>query len=164
MRRREFILALGGVAVALPLPAYAQQPERIRRIGMLTEFSEAQMQPLVAAFRQQLQQLGWRDGSFTIDLRFAIADAAQFAAMAAALIATSPDIIIALGSRALRRSSHRRCARRAGLLNLRRETDKMKAKLFGDLERGSRLALERQSNFSPQKNFLPDFALPRRSD
>jgi putative ABC transport system substrate-binding protein len=102
MKRREFIIALGGVAAALPLPAYAQQPERVRRIGMLTEFSEAQMQPLVAAFRQQLQQLGWKDGSFTIDLRFAIADAAQFKAMAAALVATGPDIIVALGSRALR--------------------------------------------------------------
>jgi ABC-type uncharacterized transport system substrate-binding protein len=90
------------VTLALPLPAYAQQPERIRRIGMLTEFSEVQMQPLVGAFRQQLQRLGWKEGSFTIDLRFAIADAAQFAAAAAALVATSPDIVIALGSRALK--------------------------------------------------------------
>ena len=102
MKRREFILALGGVSAALPLSAYAQQPERIRYIGMLTEFSEVQMQPLVAAFRQQLRQMGWKDGSFTVDLRFATADAAQFAAMAAALVAAGPDIIIALGSRALR--------------------------------------------------------------
>lgn len=102
MKRREFIALIGGATAALPLSAHAQQPERIRYIGMLTEFSEAQMQPLVAAFRQQLQQLGWKDGSFIIDLRFAAADAAQFAAVAATLVAANPDIIIALGSRALR--------------------------------------------------------------
>jgi putative ABC transport system substrate-binding protein len=49
-----------------------------------------------------LQQLGWKDGSFTIDFRYAIADADQFRTTAAALIATSPDIIVAVGSRALR--------------------------------------------------------------
>jgi putative ABC transport system substrate-binding protein len=69
---------------------------------MLSEFSEAQMQPLIAAFRQQLQRLGWKDGDYQIDLRVAIADAAQFQAAAAALVTTAPDIIVALGSRALR--------------------------------------------------------------
>ena len=69
---------------------------------MLSEFSEAQMQPLVVAFRDQLQRLGWNDGSFNIDLRFAIADAAQFKVTAAAIVATRPDVIAALGSRALR--------------------------------------------------------------
>jgi putative tryptophan/tyrosine transport system substrate-binding protein len=69
---------------------------------MLSEFSEAQMQPLVAAFREQLQRLGWRQDAFSIDLHFAIVDAAQFQAAAAAIVATNPDIIVALGSRALR--------------------------------------------------------------
>jgi putative ABC transport system substrate-binding protein len=60
------------------------------------------MQSLVAAFREQLQRLGWMQDAFTIDLRFAITDAAQFEAAAAAIVATSPDVIVALGSRALR--------------------------------------------------------------
>jgi hypothetical protein len=44
---------------------------RVRRIGMLSEFSEAQMQPLIAAFRQQLQLQGWQDERINIDLRSA---------------------------------------------------------------------------------------------
>ena len=75
MRRRDFI---GAVAAAmLPLAVRAQQSERVRQIAMLSEFSEAQMQPLVVAFRDQLHRQGWKDGAFEIDLRFAIADAAQ---------------------------------------------------------------------------------------
>jgi hypothetical protein len=53
MRRREFIAGLGGT-VAWPLMARVQQGDRARRIGMLSEFSEAQMEPLISAFRQQL--------------------------------------------------------------------------------------------------------------
>jgi len=101
MRRREFLVAFGG-AMASPLAARAQQGERVRPIAMLSEFSEAQMQPLVAAFRDQLQRAGWKDGAFKIDLRFAITDAAQFKENAAAIVATHPDVIVALGSRALR--------------------------------------------------------------
>ena len=83
MRRRSFL----GLAVlaGLPLAVRGQQGERVRQIAMLSEFSEAQMQPLVAAFRDQLQRSGWKDGAFQIDLRFAITDAAQFKANAAAL-------------------------------------------------------------------------------
>jgi len=100
MRRRDFI---GAVAAAmLPLAVRAQQSERVRQIAMLSEFSEAQMQPLVAAFRDQLHRQGWKDGTFEIDLRFAIADAAQFKDTAAAIVARNPDVIVALGSRALR--------------------------------------------------------------
>jgi putative tryptophan/tyrosine transport system substrate-binding protein len=101
MRRREFIGLVSGAAVARPFTARAQQPERVRRIAMLSEFSEPQMQPLIVAFRQQLQQLGWKDDSFRIDLRVAIADAAQFQIAGAAVVGGSPDVIVALGSRAV---------------------------------------------------------------
>jgi putative tryptophan/tyrosine transport system substrate-binding protein len=100
MRRRRF-LGLAGLVLIAPLAVRAQR-ERVRQIAMLSEFSEAQMQPLVAAFREQLQRLGWRQDAFSIDLHFAIVDAAQFQAAAAAIVATNPDIIVALGSRALR--------------------------------------------------------------
>ena len=101
MRRRAFVIGLGAAA-ALPLAARAQQGERVRQIAMLSEFSEAQMQPLVAAFREQLQRGGWKPEAFKVDLRFAITDAAQFKENAAAIVAAKPDVIVALGSRALR--------------------------------------------------------------
>jgi len=105
VRRREFITLAGGAAVTSsslwPLAANAQQADRIRQIAMLSEFSEAQMQPLMAAFRQQLQALGWKDDSFRIDLKVATANAAQFQAAASSVIGTSPDVVVALGSRAV---------------------------------------------------------------
>jgi len=101
LQRRHFITLLTGAA-AWPLVAHAQQPEGVRRIGMLSEFSEQQMQPLIAAFRQQLRQLGWSDDNIRIDLRVAIVDATQFQATSAALVGTAPDVIVALGSRAVR--------------------------------------------------------------
>jgi putative tryptophan/tyrosine transport system substrate-binding protein len=101
MRRRDFITTIGAAA-AWPLVARAQPGERVRRVGMLSEFSEAQMQPLISAFREQLRQLGWKDDGIQIDLRVAIADAAQFQAAGAALVGTAPDLIVALGSRAVR--------------------------------------------------------------
>jgi putative tryptophan/tyrosine transport system substrate-binding protein len=73
----------------------------VRRIGMLSELSEAQMQPMISAFRQQLRQLGWKDESIAIDSRFAIIDAAQFQAISAALVGTTPDLVVAVGSRAV---------------------------------------------------------------
>lgn len=102
MKRREVLALLGAAAGGWPLVAGAQAPDGARGIGMLSEFSEAQMQPLIAAFRQQLKELGWKDDDIRIDLRFAIADAAQFQATSAALVRTVPDVIVALGSRAVR--------------------------------------------------------------
>ncbi len=65
MSRRKFISLLGGAAVAWPLVARAQQPERMRRIGGLTPAAASDLdgQARIAAFRQRLQQLGWTDGS-----------------------------------------------------------------------------------------------------
>ena len=59
---REFITLLGGAAVAWPLAARAQQPERMRRIGVLMGWPESdpEARSELAAFVQELQKLGWR--------------------------------------------------------------------------------------------------------
>jgi len=58
MRRRAFIMLVGGVTVAAALPAHAQQSERVRRVGMLVGFDD----PDIKAFQQELEKLGWSDG------------------------------------------------------------------------------------------------------
>ena len=73
MRRREFITLLGGAA-AWPLAARAQQPDRMRRIGVLMGYAESdpEGQACVAAFREGLQKLGWAEGrNIRIDTRWA---------------------------------------------------------------------------------------------
>jgi hypothetical protein len=59
--RRAFITFLGGAAVAWPLAARAQQPDRMRRIGVLmtTSADDPEGQSRIAAFHQGLQQWGW---------------------------------------------------------------------------------------------------------
>jgi len=74
MRRREFITVLGGLAAAWPLSVRAQQPDGMRRIGVLMGFAEADRegQAFAAAFREGLQQLGWAEGrNIRIDTRWA---------------------------------------------------------------------------------------------
>jgi len=100
MHRREFFKLLVGVTVAWPLAAPAQEAEGVRRIGMLSEFIEEQMRPLIAAFKQQLMQLGWSEDRIRIDFRFGGVNAARCHAASAALVTTAPDVIVALGSRA----------------------------------------------------------------
>jgi putative ABC transport system substrate-binding protein len=60
MRRRDFITLVGGVAVAWTLPAHAQQPERMRQIGVLMLYPEndPQGQLRATAFQEGLQKLG----------------------------------------------------------------------------------------------------------
>ena len=101
MRRREFIVTVGGAAAAWPLVARAQQPERMRRIGMLMTlaaddpFGQAQ----VAAFQQALQQLGWSDGrNVRFDIRWHENDADRARTYAAELVALAPDVILAGGT------------------------------------------------------------------
>jgi putative ABC transport system substrate-binding protein len=100
MQRRKLFKLLGAVTVAWPFAGHAQKPEGVRQIGMLSEFPEQQMEPLIAGFRQQLQQLGWSEDSIRIDLHVGGVNAAQFHAASAALVTTAPDVIVALGSRA----------------------------------------------------------------
>ena len=98
MRRREFIAVLGGAMVAWPLAARAQQPERIRRIGMLMNLAadDPESQRRMTAFVQGLQQLGWTDGrNVRIDVRWGAADADRYRRYAAELVALEPDVILA---------------------------------------------------------------------
>jgi ABC-type uncharacterized transport system substrate-binding protein len=111
MRRREFVILLGGSAAAWPLGALAQQPEVVRRVGILISGGEAdpEMQARVAAIRQRLDSLGWSENrNLRIDIRFAEGDPHRHASLARELVARSPDAIIAYSTpiaTALRRES-----------------------------------------------------------
>jgi hypothetical protein len=98
MRRREFITLLGRTAVAWPLAARGQQPDRVRRIGVLMGYSESdsEAQSLLAAFVQELQKMGWADHrNLRIDIRWATpTDAAAMQRSAKELVALQPDLIL----------------------------------------------------------------------
>jgi putative ABC transport system substrate-binding protein len=97
MRRREFITLIGGAAAAWPLAARAQQPERMRRIGVLMGYAESdqEAQAWVAAFREGLQKLGWTEGrNIRIDIRWTASDAEATQRFAKELIALQPDLIL----------------------------------------------------------------------
>jgi putative ABC transport system substrate-binding protein len=96
MRRREFIGVVGGAAV-WPLVARAQQPGRVRRIGVLMSAAadDAQGQAWSAAFIQGLQQLGWEvGGNIRIDYRWGAGDTERFRRYASELVALGPDVIL----------------------------------------------------------------------
>jgi putative ABC transport system substrate-binding protein len=100
LRRREFITLLGGTA-AWPLAARAQQPDRVRRIGVLMNLAadDPQGQARLAAFQQALQQLGWSDSrNVRIDIRWHENDADRARTYAQELVALAPDIFLAEGT------------------------------------------------------------------
>jgi ABC-type uncharacterized transport system substrate-binding protein len=102
-RRREFISLVGGAAAAWPLAARAQQPERVRRIGVLMSLAadNPDAQARTAAFLQRLQQLGWTVGqNVLIETRWSAGDVASNRKYAAELVALAPDVILASGSAA----------------------------------------------------------------
>jgi putative tryptophan/tyrosine transport system substrate-binding protein len=104
MRRREFMTALGGAAVAWPLTARAQQGERVRRVGVLVGFraNDPQGEARVAALRQGLQALGWIDGrNLRIDLSWGAGDADSVRKRAAEMMALAPEVVLAAGSSAV---------------------------------------------------------------
>src|SRR4051794_21044832 len=97
MRRREFIAFVGGAAVAWPLLARAQRPDRIRRVGMLSTLTadDSEAQARVSAFRQAMQQLGWTDGrNVQIDIRWSAGYGERTHKEAADLAALAPDVIV----------------------------------------------------------------------
>ena len=101
MRRREFIGVLASEAAAWPLTARAQQPERIRRIGVLMAQAEndPEGQARIAAFQQGLQQLGWTQGrNVRIEYRWSAGNEADTRKNAGELVALAPDVILASGT------------------------------------------------------------------
>jgi putative ABC transport system substrate-binding protein len=103
VKRRAFITLLGGAA-AWPLAARGQQPDRMRRVGVLTSSSADDLatQARLAAFQQGLQQLGWTDGhNVRTDYRWAAGDADNLHRYAGELVKLEPDVVLANGSAAV---------------------------------------------------------------
>jgi len=103
VKRREFITLIGSAAAAWPLPARAQQADRMRRIGVLigsaTDADDTDVRARLAAFEQGLQQLGWIDGrNVRIETRWGAADADRYRQFAAELVALVPDVVVAATS------------------------------------------------------------------
>jgi putative ABC transport system substrate-binding protein len=102
MKRREFITLLGGAAAASsnlwPLAARAQQPDRVRRIGVLLPLAEGdpEGQGYIKAFLQGLQALGWVPGrNLQIEYRWGGADSDRIRTYAGELVGLKPDVILA---------------------------------------------------------------------
>ncbi|MGN6750361.1 MAG: ABC transporter substrate-binding protein [Xanthobacteraceae bacterium] len=96
MRRREFIAVLGGAAT-WPLAAHAQQPDRMRLIGVLMGYAENDRaaQSWLAAFRGALPKLGWTEGSnLRIELRWSANDPARMRTLAKELVDLRPNAIL----------------------------------------------------------------------
>src|SRR4249919_1203605 len=100
MRRREFVSLICGAA-AWPLAVRAQQPHRVRRIGVLMAFTAGDAEGLDRSrtIAQELQDLGWRDNySARIDYRWPGSDPEQIQALAKDLVSLRPEVLIADGT------------------------------------------------------------------
>jgi len=106
MRRREVISLIGGAAAAWPLEAFAQQSERVRRIGVLAggglDADDLDLQARIGAFEAGLKQLGWTNGqNVRIDIRAGAGDADRLRRYAEELVALAPDVILTTGASAV---------------------------------------------------------------
>jgi putative ABC transport system substrate-binding protein len=99
MRRRDFVKGIAGSAIAWPLAAHAQQSEPMRRIGVLyaTDQTDPLIQPWDAAFRKQLDDLGWVDGrTVHIDYRWGAGNIDRTQQSARELVRLAPDVLFAI--------------------------------------------------------------------
>jgi putative ABC transport system substrate-binding protein len=102
LRRREFVTLLGGTIASWPVAARAQ-PDRVPRIALFMGIADdAEGRRRAVAFRQALQQLGWKEGSnLRIDERWGVADTEVIRASAVELLQLKPDAIVVQGARAV---------------------------------------------------------------
>jgi ABC-type uncharacterized transport system substrate-binding protein len=97
MQRRQFIALVSGVAATWPLAASAQQPDGMRRIGVLMGVAESDpAQPsFVSAFTKALEDLGWHTGrNIRIDYRWGAGDADKIQSFAREFVEQKPDLIV----------------------------------------------------------------------
>ena len=112
MRRREFVALVGGGVAAWALAARAQQPERIRKIGVLMNLSseDPEGQARIKAYAQAVQKLGWIEGgNVRTEIRWAADDPDRLRRYSEELVALAPDVILANGNPsvvALQRVTH----------------------------------------------------------
>jgi putative tryptophan/tyrosine transport system substrate-binding protein len=101
MHRREFIAFFGGAAITVPLAARAQSAHLVRLVGVLMDYAESDpdSQSLVAAFRDELTKLGWKEGSnLRIEVRWSAGSADKVKAFAKELVDLRPDAILGRGT------------------------------------------------------------------
>jgi putative ABC transport system substrate-binding protein len=99
MRRREVLWLLGGAAVssiASSAPSNAQQPNRVRRIGVLMGIAETdpEAQPRVEALRSGLQALGWNSRNIQLDIRWTAGDLERTRRSAGEIAQRKPELIV----------------------------------------------------------------------
>ena len=98
MKRREFITLLGGAAAAWPIAARAQQPEQMRRVGVLLSQAESDhvAQSYIATFAARLRELGWIEGkNLLIDYRWGGGNTMRMPPLARELVLSRPHALLA---------------------------------------------------------------------
>ena len=95
MKRRKLIVLLGGAAL-WPLAGYAQQPERMRRVGVLMPGPENDWRTYATAFADAIGRLGWSDGrNVLIEYRYSANDPRLFKSYSEELVGLAPDALLA---------------------------------------------------------------------
>jgi len=103
MKKKVNWIALGAMLLALSVPAEAQQPAKVPRIGFLSGASPSAQLARIEAFRQGLRELGYVEGkNIVIEYRYAEAKLDRLPALAAELVRLKVDIIVTAGSPATR--------------------------------------------------------------
>ena len=103
MRRRDFIKVVAASAVGCRPPiARAQQPARVRRVGILLPYAkgDTENEAYVRVFKQELEKLGWAERrNVQFDEHWTTDDMSLVRAHATSLMASQPDVVVALGGR-----------------------------------------------------------------
>src|SRR5205807_4681163 len=97
LKKREFIVLLGGAA-AWPFGARAQQPERMRRVGVLItlEANDPEGESELKALKQAFQQLGWAEGrNLQLEIRWSGGEPSRIQAFASELVRPPCEVIVA---------------------------------------------------------------------
>jgi putative ABC transport system substrate-binding protein len=106
LKRREFIILIGGIAAVRPIALRAQQSDRVRHVGLFlnTQASNPVGKARVAAFQRKLAELGWTEGkSFKFDYRWRDG---RIDSISADLVRLAPDVILAVGTANLAAAQH----------------------------------------------------------